>query len=77
MGDDDERGCTKLVPNVVENELLRTRIKARGCLVEDQNPRLLQECSCNGKPLTLATGELAAAGPNWLPETIGQCRNKG
>ena len=50
--------------------------RQRGCLVEDQNPRLLQECSCNGKPLTLATGKLAAPGPDSLPETIGQCRNK-
>ena len=76
MGDDNERGCTEVAPNVVENELLRTGIKARGCLVEDQNPRLLQECSCNGKPLTLASGKLAAAGPNSLPETIGQRRDK-
>ena len=76
MGDDNERGSTELAPNVVENKLLRTRIKARRCLVEDQNPRLLQKCSCNGKPLTLASGELAAAGPDSLPEAIGQRRNK-
>lgn len=76
MRHDNERACTELAPNVVENELLRTGIKARGCLVEDQDPRLLQECSCNGKALTLATGELAAAGPDSLPETIGQRRDK-
>ena len=76
MGDDNERGCDELAPNVAENEFLRAGIKARGCLVEDQNPRLLQECPCNGKPLTLATGELAAARPDSLPETTGQRRNK-
>ena len=71
MGDDYERGCTQVVPNVVENELLCGGIKARCCLVEDENPRLLQECSCNGKPLTLASGKLAAAWPDSLRETIG------
>ena len=76
MGDDNERGFTKFVPNVVENELLRAGIKARGCLVEDQNPRLLQKCPCYGKPLTLATGELGAAGPNSLRETVGQRRDQ-
>ena len=76
MGDDNERGFTKFVPNVVENELLRTGIKARGCLVEDQDPGLLQESPCNSKSLTLATGKLAAARPDSLPETIGQARNK-
>jgi len=76
MGDDDERGCAELPPNVVENKRFRTVVKTAGCLVEDQDPRLLQESPCNGKPLTLATRELAAAGSNSLPETIWQRRNK-
>ena len=76
MRDDNERGCSEIAPNVLENKRFRTRIKTGGCLVEDQNPRLLQEGSCNGKPLTLATGKLAGSGPDSLPETIGQRRNK-
>ena len=76
MGDDNERGCTEIAPNVLENKRLRTWIKAAGCLVKDQHPRLLQQGSCNGKPLTLATGELAASWSDSLPETIRQRRDK-
>ena len=76
MGDDNERGCAEAAPNVLEDKLFRARIKTTGCLVEDQEPRLLQESPCNRQPLTLAPGELAAAGPNSLTETIGQRRDK-
>jgi hypothetical protein len=72
MGDDKERGCTEIAPNVLENKRFRTRIKTGDCLVEDQNPRLLQEGSGNSKPLALPTGELAAPRPDPLAESIGQ-----
>jgi len=71
MRNDYEGGCAEFTPNVVEDKRFRTRVKTTGCLVEDQNSRLLQEGPCDGKPLTLASGKLAAARPDSLPETIG------
>ena len=76
MRDDNERGCAEIAPNVLKNKRFRDRIKTGGCLVQNQNPRLLQKGSRDGKPLTLATGELAASRPDSLTETIGQRRNK-
>lgn len=76
MRDDYKGGCAELAPNVVKDKRFRTRIKTAGCLIENQNLRLLQESPRNGQPLTLAPGELAATGPDSLPETIGQRRNK-
>src|SRR5260370_36730247 len=60
----------------MESKRFRARSKRRCCLVVDQNLRLSQEIPRNGKALTLASGKLAAAGPDSLPETIGQARNK-
>jgi len=40
--------------------LLVDGIEVRGCLVEDQDRRVLQERACDGHALALATGELGA-----------------
>ena len=56
VGDDNECRTVELTANILKNECFSRRIKTRSCFVEDQNPRLLQKGSCDGKPLTLATG---------------------
>ena len=52
------------------HDLLTMLIQGRGCLIEDDDFRVLDECPCNGDPLLLTSRKLATFEATILLETF-------
>ena len=55
VGHDNQGGSGEVIPHVAKDKGFRGGVKAGSGFVQDQDMRLLQECSCNCQALALAS----------------------
>ena len=72
MRHNEEGGEAETAPQFLKNTGFCGRVEARGGLVQNQHPRLLQKSSGEGKALTLPTRKLAAVRSDSLAKTVRQ-----
>ena len=76
MGHDDHRAPRRHLRHIPLDVPLAFIIEGAGGFIEDQNPRLTQDCTSNRNSLTLAAGQGTAAFADDRVIALRQLENK-
>ena len=72
VGDNDRRPVLHQAVDGTLDQVLRCRVEARGCLVEDDQPRVLQKDARKGQELLLSRRKAASPRLQLGVESLGQ-----